>query len=414
MAVGEIQISALPQASLPIELSDIFHLKQGIEDKRCTLEQLLLPHASLKNNPHGVTKVQVQLGNVINALQLTVANNLSDVASVSEARKNLGILSSDEVNALLNKHLEDFDNPHKVDKNQVKLGNVNNWQTSTSYTENADKYASIKAVNALYKAVQNCYPVGYVHLSTNSANPSTYLICGGTWKLISQGRALVGHDESPSGRKSGDTFGASTYTLTQGNMAAHTHSVTLSGGSHTHSASVSISNYDYGSKATSSFDYGTRWTSDNGNHAHNYSGWTSANGNHNHPYQDLFLGVNPGDWNEYPNHTEHIETGDTWYATHKTDTGARIFPYMDRNTFDAGNHSHSFSGTTDWHGQHSHTVAIGNHSHTVSIGAHGHTGTVSVAASEHSHSGNTSSVGSNQAFSIEQPSFVLYVWQRTA
>ncbi len=51
MAVGEIQISALPQAALPIDLSDIFHLKQGIEDKRCTLEQLLAPHSSLRNNP---------------------------------------------------------------------------------------------------------------------------------------------------------------------------------------------------------------------------------------------------------------------------------------------------------------------------------------------------------------------------
>ncbi|EBU9407124.1 phage tail protein, partial [Salmonella enterica subsp. enterica serovar Typhimurium] len=54
MAVGEIQISALPQAALPIDLSDILHLKQGIEDKRCTLEQLLAPHSSLRNNPHGV------------------------------------------------------------------------------------------------------------------------------------------------------------------------------------------------------------------------------------------------------------------------------------------------------------------------------------------------------------------------
>lgn len=87
MAVGEIQISALPQAALPIDLSDIFHLKQGIEDKRCTLEQLLAPHSSLRNNPHGVTKTQIGLDNVINALQLVAANNLSDIVNVVEARK---------------------------------------------------------------------------------------------------------------------------------------------------------------------------------------------------------------------------------------------------------------------------------------------------------------------------------------
>ena len=80
----------------------------------------------------------------------------------------------------------------------------------------------------------------------------------------------------------------------------------------------------------------------------------------------------------------------------------------------AGAHTHSFSGTTASSGAHSHTVAIGAHSHTVNIGSHSHTGTVTVSSSEHTHSGTSGSVGGGQAFSVEQPSFVVYVWQRTA
>lgn len=186
MAVGEIQISALPQAALPIDLSDIFHLKQGIEDKRCTLEQLLAPHSSLRNNPHGVTKTQIGLDNVINALQLVAANNLSDVTNVAQARANLQIMSSEEVNNLVQQHIQDKSNPHNTTKAQVGLSNVQNWTTSNLYNEDADKYATARAVNNLYKAVQASYPVGTIHLSMNSANPSTYLICGGTWELVSR------------------------------------------------------------------------------------------------------------------------------------------------------------------------------------------------------------------------------------
>ncbi len=148
---------------------------------RCTLEQLLAPHSSLRNNPHGVTKTQIGLDNVINALQLVAANNLSDVANVTEARANLQIMSSEEVNSLVQQHINDKSNPHNTTKAQVGLGNVQNWVTSNLYNEDADKYATARAVNNLYKAVQASYPVGTIHLSMNPANPSTYLICGGTW-----------------------------------------------------------------------------------------------------------------------------------------------------------------------------------------------------------------------------------------
>lgn len=395
MAVGEIQISALPQAALPIDLSDIFHLKQGIEDKRCTLEQLLAPHSSLRNNPHGVTKTQIGLDNVINALQLVAANNLSDVVNVAEARANLQIMSSEEVNNLVQQHIQDKSNPHNTTKAQVGLSNVQNWTTSNLYNEDADKYATARAVNNLYKAVQASYPVGTIHLSMNSANPSTYLICGGTWELVSKGRALVGYDSDT--RPAGSVFGASTVTLSVNNMPQHSHSVSLSGGGHAHNATVSISAFDYGTKTTNSFDYGTKTTNTTGNHNHVGSGSTSSAGAHNH----RLTYESGGGLSERPAMVWSSRNDQSWYSA---DAVCEV----------AGAHTHSFSVTTNTTGDHSHSVDIGAHSHTVGIGSHTHNGTVTVSSSEHTHSGNTNSVGGGQAFNIEQPSFVLYVWQRTA
>ncbi|QBP33145.1 putative tail fiber protein [Shigella phage Silverhawkium] len=391
MAVGEIQISALPQASLPIDMSDIFHLKQGIEDKRCTLEQLLAPHASLKNNPHGVTKSQVGLSSVINALQLVAANNLSDVVSVEEARTNLGILSSDEVNALIQAHIDDKNNPHNVTKIQVGLGNIQNWTYTNSYSEDADKYASARAVNALYRAIQNSYPIGTIHLSVNPANPATYLLCGGTWELVSKGRSLVGYDSDE--RPVESVFGSSTVSLTQNNIPSHTHSVYLTGGGHTHGATVSISSFDYGSKNTSSYDYGSKATTDGGNHAHNVNGSVSSAGNHSHRI--------PLRGNDRPGSNG---------ITASSDAGVGNASYTD---FD-GVHTHTFNVNSSAAGNHNHSVYIGAHSHSVAIGAHSHSGTVTVQSSEHTHSGTTGAFGSGQAFNIEQPSYVVYVWKRTA
>lgn len=402
MAVGEIQISALPQATLPIDMSDIFHLKQGIEDKRCTLEQLLAPHATLKNNPHGVTKVQIELGNVVNALQLVAANNLSDVVSVSEARANLQILSSDEVNSLIQKHIDDKNNPHGVTKTQVGLSNVQNWTYSNSYSEDADKYATARAVNALYRAIQNSYPIGSIHLSVNPANPTTYLLCGGTWELVSKGRALVGYDTDS--RPIESTFGSQTVTLGSGNLPPHTHSISLSGGTHKHGNSVSVSSFDYGTRTTSAFDHGTKTVStfDYGTKYTSNFDYGSKNTNiaGNHTHQALVQNVGGRGNNNF------AAGGDGGVSQ------------TSQPTYAAGDHSHVVAIGAHNHsvgiGAHNHTVAIGSHSHTLAIGAHNHTVTVNIDDSDHTHTGNTGSSGAGQAFSVEQPSYVVYVWKRTA
>ncbi|QBP33011.1 putative tail fiber protein [Enterobacteria phage CHB7] len=197
-------------------------------------------------------------------------------------------------------------------------------------------------------------------------------------------------------RPAGSTFGSQTVALTANNIPAHTHSVYVTGGGHSHGTSVSISAFDYGTKSSTTFDYGTKTTSNAGAHTHSVSGTAATAGNHTHKVPEGE--VNSGGGGIYTSGDDYTPKVAYW-----SDTQA------------AGNHTHSVSGTAANAGAHTHTVAIGSHSHTVAIGSHNHNVSVSVTgAGEHSHSGTTGSTGSGQAFNVEQPSFVLYVWQRTA
>lgn len=96
--------------------------------------------------------------------------------------------------------------------------------------------------------------------------------------------------------------------------------------------------------------------------------------------------------------------------TASADAGIGNASYTD---FD-GVHTHTFNVNSSVGGNHSHSVYIGAHGHSVVIGSHGHSGTVTVQSSEHTHSGTTGAFGAGQAFNIEQPSYVVYVWKRTA
>nr|DAN14530.1 MAG TPA: structural protein [Caudoviricetes sp.] len=409
MAASEIQINALPQASVPLDLTDIFHLKQGIEDKRCTLEQLLAPHATLTNNPHKTTKAHVGLSNVLNEVQLVASKNLADVPDVDEARRNLKIQSAEEIQEIFNKHVLDYNNPHKTTPAKIGLGNIKNWPTSNQYNEDADKYATARAVNALYKAIQASFPVGSIHLSMNPANPSTYMICGGTWELVSKGRSLVGYENDD--RKAGTTFGSKAVVLTENNLPSHSHTVNLSGGSHTHAATVTLTPFDYGTKGTTAFDYGTKGTNETGGHTHTFSGSSASDGQHDHM---VGMRINAS---YYAGIFEYPVGNSSQSAKPQMQNGAGVglgsYSALPK-TNAAGGHTHTFSGTTSNAGNHSHSVAIGAHSHNVAIGAHNHAATAQITASEHTHSGTTGLTGAGQAVSIEQPSFVVYVWQRTA
>lgn len=64
--------------------------------------------------------------------------------------------------------------------------------------------------------------VGDVHISFDSANPSTRF--GGTWERFGQGKVLVGVDEADADFSNADkTGGEKKHTLTADELAEHTH-----------------------------------------------------------------------------------------------------------------------------------------------------------------------------------------------
>lgn len=86
-------------ASLPINESDVTNLVADLAAKASASS--LSSHIADTANPHAVTKAQVGLSAVANALQLVAASNLGDLSSNTLARANLGVYSIGTTNGLL-------------------------------------------------------------------------------------------------------------------------------------------------------------------------------------------------------------------------------------------------------------------------------------------------------------------------
>lgn len=133
---------------------------------------------------------------------------------------------------------------------------------------NADKLDGYHASDLLSKI----YPVGSIYMSMSATNPAT-LFGVGTWKRISQGRMLLGADDSTY--KAGATGGEATHTLSVNEIPAHSHGISNSG-DHTHNF--------YGSDGNNGqFTEGDGLdTEANKHYTHNERYTTSSAGAHTH------------------------------------------------------------------------------------------------------------------------------------
>ena len=122
------------------------------------------------------------------------------------------------------------------------------------------------------------YPVGSIYMSMSATNPAT-LFGVGTWTRISQGRMLLGADDSTY--KAGATGGEATHTLTAAEMPAHSHTGTTStNGEHTHGVRDADYHDGYGNSFDSG-DWGPRryiQTTTAGNHNHTFTTDNSGGG----------------------------------------------------------------------------------------------------------------------------------------
>lgn len=407
--LGTIQILGLIDAN-PVDGSEFLVISQGVAARKVTILNAIKPHTDDTNNPHKVTKGQVNLGNVTNDAQLKIASNLNDVADKAASRTNLDVYSKGESDSNLKQHTDDTNNPHKVNKDQVGLGLVPNKAASDAFRTVTDTLATTKAVNDLFKAIQNQNPPGSMLITTNPANPATYMLCGGVWELTSGNCALVGFDTTRPDRPVGSTFGSTTKTITEGNLPQHGHGVNITSQPHTHGVvGNTTANGGHGhsiSGYTSVFDYGTKGATTEGGGNHQHHGYTSAGGNHRH----MFAG------DDQLNTVAEVAQDriGRYDADSDTDHWARNYW-----TSYSGDHSHEF--WTEWSGDHAHAVYIniGGHQHTVTgntsnVADHIHGINFTSQASTVSVVGSTAATGGNQPLNVEQPSFVVYVWRRVS
>lgn len=200
------------------------------------------------------------------------------------------------------------------------------------------------------------YPVGSIYISVNAANPGT--LFGGTWEAWGSGKVPVGVNPSDSDfSTAGKTGGSKTVNLN--------HSHTVNNHNHTtagHSLTVS----------------------EMPSHSHGISLTSGASGTHWHQLRaQAYLGA-----------TIHNHGEGTWLASGTTSTDASTTasePLRANSIKDAGNHTHSISGSSGSSG-------------SGAAHSHGNTG--------NSAPGTTAQLSTVQ--SIVQPYVTCYMWLRIA
>lgn len=226
-------------------------------------------------------------------------------------------------------------------------------------TEELGVYSKAETDQRIATAITNStdlnkiYPVGMVTFFASNVNPNT-TFAGTTWTYLSNGQFRTIRIASSTGEDVGSVGGSDSKSIAVGHLPNHKHSF---------------------SATTSAFDYGTKGTNVAGWHGHSFSGGTSESGWHAHNITVYYLNTSQ----QYAK----VGAGGQWAGA----TGGQA-------TDGAGNHTHTFSGSTAGEGNHSHTVTIGAHAHTVS--------------------GTTGGTGSGAAFDVTNAFIKLMAWVRTA
>jgi hypothetical protein len=119
--ITDLSANFYQKTEVDTKLSEQTHTEQDITDldkyTQTQTDLIVSDHASIKNNPHEVTKEQVGLGNVENFS----VTEIFDQAGSTIAKKT----DIDALNVALGSHKTET-NPHAVTKSHIGLGNVPN------------------------------------------------------------------------------------------------------------------------------------------------------------------------------------------------------------------------------------------------------------------------------------------------
>ena len=181
------------------------HITNLNNPHKVTAAQLNVPtmvqfdsHINDTNNPHNVTAAQ------INAAPLEHTHVIADITDISTITTQLSNLDTKIINAetRINLHTVNLDNPHEVNKEQIELGNVENYGIAT--TEEAteglvdNKYMTPAKVRSFMETLFSTSGIEFSKLQTtyishftldNTTNTSTRFNIkkGRTYKLKLEG-----------------------------------------------------------------------------------------------------------------------------------------------------------------------------------------------------------------------------------
>ena len=126
--------------------------------------QPVFNHAAAQGNPHNTNKNHVGLGNVLNYPVATIDEALAGVSNEAYmtpalVREVVSTISGDKVVT----HIANENNPHKVNKGQVGLGNVLNYGVATIEQALAGTATDVYVTPALVKAMINAITGGSIN-----------------------------------------------------------------------------------------------------------------------------------------------------------------------------------------------------------------------------------------------------------
>lgn len=233
------------------------------------------------------------------------------------------------------------------------------------------------------------YPVGSLYWSSKSTNPSE--LFGGTWTQIKDRFVLACGDTYNT---TGATGGASTVTLSVGNMPSHNHTFTPSG-------TITMNSHSHGLN----------------NHTHSFS---SSGNTGNESAHESFRGSASHSHRVYGTAADVLDNNvasfKNVYAVAGIGGHGRGSNYEGYEAYAKDRAGHSLIEST--------TVTIsgtctGDHTHSFSVsgttgGNSGNTTSTTSTGSFSGTQGTTSSNGSGTAFNILPPYVVKYCWERTA
>ena len=243
--------------------------------------------------------------------------------------------------------------------------------------------------------INSAFPINSIFITTNSANPGTYL--GGTWEAFGTGRTLIAVDGSNTSFNTVEKTGGATslnlahthttsgHILTTSEMPSHSHSMT-----HTHSDTFSCASNSHSHTMS---------------HSHSDSFSCSNGGSHTHDVRYKTSDLSLDATSNYSGYKLSWDYNYTDKLPSPTAGGhARLW------TTSAGSHSHTISGSVSTY---SGSTSSSSHSHTISGSVSQYSGSTGTSGSGSSHShGDTGSALSS--YTVLPPYITVYMWKRTA